>query len=180
LALPGSVKVKTSEFDGTVSITMEPAWAGTGMSTRMKLDLFWNSTLKADELILTVTVAGVETFSDGESLHFNVDGEITSFSSIDNTTDLGYDPGVYNSVASIPGQSWSAKRYVVSRAFVERLLAADRAAVKVDLQRHYAEDVLAKKAPTTALKAFRKFLVRLSEETASSEAEASGSSSPKK
>ena len=139
--------VSESKFDGRIEVSLEPGWL---WSSKVKLGLFWNSDMDKDELIMRAVYGGAELIADGESLHFNVDGELFHFESFDETTDLDIDSA---------GTS-SSKRYRVTRRFVEGLLEAERVVAKLDLDQTYAEGVL-KGGPTTAKSGMKKFLAKI-------------------
>jgi len=134
----GVVTVKKSELDNSTHIAMTPATA----IPYIALGLSWNDKLPRDELTLEVIKTHGGSVSGGESLHFNIDGELINFTSFDSTAEIGFKPGLYNSVASIPGHAWSSRRYTIPPTFLKKLLNARKVVIRVDLDREYAEGIL--------------------------------------
>jgi hypothetical protein len=157
--MPGHVSESVSKFDNTRQISMEPAWL---YDSPIKLSLFWNSNMKNGDIYLYGTVKGAHSIARGQSLHFNVDGKIKSFSSTDTFTDFQTTSGgVYNS-SYIAGSNWSTKRYLINSKFLTEILSAKYVAVKIDLQKEYVEGVFSRDAMTTARPAFRNFRAKAS------------------
>ena len=111
-----------------------------------------------NEVVMIAVVKGAHNLAGGESLHFNLDGQFFSMASVDSLTDFETTPGHASSVAYIPPSNWSSKRYLVDMDFIEQLVNAERAIVKIDLTKEYVEGVFSTDAPSTARPAFRKFL----------------------
>ena len=156
--MPGNIIETTSKFDGSKGISMEPAWL---YNSLIKLALFKNTKMDKDLVILTALVKGAHNFAKGNSLHFNVDGEILSFKPIDEFTDIKTDPGFVGSGLYVPPSNWSSKRYSITKSFIKRIIDAERVVVKIDLRKTYAEGVFSKDSVATARPAFRKFYDRL-------------------
>jgi hypothetical protein len=95
--MPGYIKESTSTFDKSTELSMEPAMVfrnNDGFSgSDLQLGLFWRSSMRPDEIVVIASVRHAESLSSGNSLHFNVDGQISSFASIDELTDFKYKPG---------------------------------------------------------------------------------------
>ena len=157
LPVPGDIIETTSKFDGSRQISIEPAWVGNSI----KLTLFKNTKMPVNDIILTVVVRGARLFAKGNSLHFNVDGKIVSFKSIDRLTDIKTSSGFAGGGYYIPPSNWSSKAYVVGKSFIKRIIAANRVVVKIDLTKTYVEGVFSKDGYTRARPAFKKFYARL-------------------
>ena len=155
--MPGSISESKSEFDGSRQISMEPAWL---YNSSIKLALFKNTKMGKNDIILTAVVKGAYNFSDGESLHFNIDGDIVSFRSIDSLTSIDTSSGHVGNIY-IPPSNWSSKDYVVNNDLIKRLINAERAVVKIDLRKSYVEGIFSSDAPTTARPAFRTFYQKM-------------------
>jgi hypothetical protein len=170
VAIPGGIRTATSDFDGAKEVSMEPAWVckeGTFGSCAIKFGLHWRSTMPKDRVVLVAMASGINAFSSGPSLHFNIDGTFVAFTSMDELTDFqvmggtyirgvatpgGYVPGWY-----IPPTNWSSQRYLVDKTFLEAILKAQRVAVRVDLRTGYVEGLFSKDDPTTARPGVRDF-----------------------
>ena len=170
VTMPGGIRTNVSEFDGSNEIVMEPAWVckeSTFGDCHIKLGLYWRSTMPQDKLILVAMTDGINAFSNGKSLYFNIDGEFVSFDSIDTLTEYDISEGTYMKgfIASgtyvpgiyIPPVNWSSQRYIVDKYFMEKILKAQRVAVRLDLRRGYVEGVFSKDDPMLARPAFRDF-----------------------
>jgi len=157
--LPGTIKESVSGFDKATEITMEPAWVGNGL-TGFKLGLFRSSRMEPDKAILTAYAIGAYNFDYGESLHFNVDGEIISFKSIDSLTKIEMVPGEYNSVYSSAPYNLSSKRYEITKDFIKRLLDAKEVWGKISLSQTYVEAKFSVSVPMGAKNGFKKFYAK--------------------
>jgi hypothetical protein len=156
---PGNTSKSVSTFDGSTQIKVEPAWVFNGWSaTGFKLGLYRNSSMPEDKVIMVAVAKGAESIADGESLRFNFNGEIIGLTSIDTTTDVRFEPGVYTSLLSTPGTSWSSKRYETDIAFTKRLVNETNVTVRLELARDFMEGRISSDAPTTVRPAFRRFL----------------------
>lgn len=156
--MPGYISNSVSGFDHTRSISMEPAWVPNSM---IKLGLFWSSKINDNKLILIATIKGAHSIPSKNSLHFNIDGNITSLSSIDTLTDIDTTRGIIHGYTYTPGANWSSKRYLVEKEFINKLVNASHVVVKLDLQKTYAEGVFSSDGPTTARPAFKEFIAKL-------------------
>jgi len=156
--IPGAISESQSQFDGTKQVSMEPAWL---YSTYIKLALFKNSKMNKDDIIMTAVVKGAHNFAKGASLHFNVDGDIISFNSVDSLTDINTSSGSVGSEIYIPPSNWSSKDYVVSKQFINKIINANKVIVKIDLRKSYVEGKFSHDGYTTARPAFREFLKKI-------------------
>jgi starvation-inducible outer membrane lipoprotein len=103
---PGNIQESQSTFDGSTELVMEPpalvrSSAATWSGTSMEMSLFWNSKMKPGRLVLEVYVEGIQSFAQAESLHFNINGEIMSFISIDQLTGLETESGFFGPLQPI-------------------------------------------------------------------------------
>jgi hypothetical protein len=165
--MPGHITESESSFDKSVQLSMEPGMVfrdNDGYSgSDLQLALFWRSTMKPGELILEAYVTGAHNFSNEKSLYFYVGGEVTNFISIDQLTNIVYDPDLYG--GTIPGANVSSKRYLISSDFLDRLLVADDVRVKLDLGRTFVEGVFSDTSLGSAKQAFVKFIERVEAHT---------------
>ena len=155
--MPGSIEEQVSQFDGSREIKMRPAWVGRNPSI-IKFGLHRTSKMPENEIALTVLIKGANLISRGESLQFNIDGEVVSMTSVDDFTDIETTSGHSDIVLA---SNWSSKRYVITKEFIDKLLAANRVAVKVELSKSYAEGLFSDDFPVAARPAFREFRKRV-------------------
>lgn len=159
--MPGYIDVTKSSFDGSTQVSMEPAFVyrnNDGFSgSDLKMSLLWRSSMNNDDVVLVAHVFGAESVASGESLHFNIDGQIESFKSIDRLTNIDYEPGVYSTVY-IPGQNISSKRYIVTKKFIDRILNASNVKVKLELSRSFVEGIFTDTTPSSSYGAFKEFI----------------------
>ena len=91
-ACAGQISQTFSTFDNPRELSMEPAYVfrhADGLSgSDLRLSLFWRSTMPKNELILGAFVDGAHSIPSKKSLHFNIDGQIVSLSSIDTLTNI--------------------------------------------------------------------------------------------
>tara|TARA_B100000315_G_C14439865_1_gene524201 strand:+ start:376 stop:927 length:552 start_codon:yes stop_codon:yes gene_type:complete len=156
--VPGYISESVSNFDGSRQITIEPAWL---YNSSIKLGLFKNSEMPDSTIVLIAVVKGAYSFSEGQSLHFKIDGKFESFSSIDNLTDMETSSGFYGSGIHIPASNWSSKRYLITKDFLNRLINADDVWVKIELRKEFVEGPFSSDFPTTARPAFKDFYDRI-------------------
>ena len=85
--MPGYISEEKSSFDGSVQLSMEPAFVyrdNDGFSgSDLKLSLLWRSSMENDDIVLEAFVDGAHSFARGESLHFQYrrrKGEASSLS----------------------------------------------------------------------------------------------------
>lgn len=158
---PGHISKSTSQFDNSSQLMLEPAWVGS--MTGLKMGLVWNSKMPPDTVLLVAIVQGLNRISDGKSLHFNINGEFLSLTSIDASTNYQTENGgLYLAINTyIPPSNWSSKRYVINRELLDKLVEAEKVVAKIDLDRSAIEGDFTIEAPTTARPAFREFRSKL-------------------
>ncbi|MBU0633611.1 MAG: hypothetical protein KKB82_03760 [Candidatus Omnitrophica bacterium] len=153
--LPGSITENVTGFDKTKEIVMKEAWVGN--VANIALGLYWTSKMDRDKVILVAMVQGAYIFADKDSLQFNIDDNIFTFNSIDTMTNIETREGVYNSVAYIPSENCSTKRYEMTKDFIKKLLDGKDVWVKVNLSQDYVESKFSVDVPMGARNGFRKF-----------------------
>lgn len=163
--MPGYLSVETSSFDNSTQVSMEPAYVfktNNGFSgADIHLSLFWRSTMQDDEVVLIASVTNAKNIARGESLHFNIDGTVHSFESVDSLTKIKYERG--SSDGTISGHNVSSKRYLVTKQFVQQILNASNVKVKLDLYNSFYEGVFTDTTTSSAYGAFKKFIEKASE-----------------
>lgn len=165
VTLPGGITERVSGFDKAKEIEMEPAWVGNSLKdSPIGLGLYKTSKMGEDEAMLIVSIKGAYNFAPGESLQFNIDGDIIKFASIDTTTNIELNEGVHNSVAYIPPSNSSSKRYEIKKDLIKRLIEGKEVWVKVELAREYFEAKFSISVPMCARNGFRKFYKKVWEE----------------
>lgn len=166
VTVPGGIQESISSFDGAKEIAMEPALVcreeGPG-SCFIRLGLFKRSTMAPESVMLLAVVSGTNPIAEGASLHFDMDGDVVSFTSIDGKTRYSIGTGPHTTGAAFCKSSdgCSVKRYIVDRSFVKRLINAHRAAVRVSLKRGYVQGELLKGGEAMVLPSFRQFYARV-------------------
>lgn len=143
-----------SEFDGTRFIRIENiSCPGDERDTSIFFDIYQDSKQKEINIsTLKLKLVGLHSIPTGESLHFNIDGDIISLKTRDITTDFEeiyesiYSPGyagggTYLSPIYVPATKASTKRYPISEDTIKRIGDADRVVVKVELSRSYFEGI---------------------------------------
>ncbi len=151
---PGDIHTVTSASDGTVTVSMEPAPVcspGKSVCT-IKLSLMHNAKMKPDEALMTVFVMELTDFSGTNTAQFDIDGRIVSPVSMDKTSRFNDYSGMAES-----DHTWTAKRYRVTKDFLESLLKANRVVVRIDLGRTYEEGVFSDAGSRRAKEAFQRF-----------------------
>ena len=149
--IPIPIHTNKSKFDSQVELSMIPIGIGSKFAPLNGLGLYKNSKMQKEAIVLTALVTGAHIFARGNSLHFNIDGEIVSFRSIDELTDIETYVGYCNIVSA---KNTSQKRYLINRSFLKKLVNADKVVVKINLDKTYVEDIF---TGSLAHKAFIKF-----------------------
>jgi hypothetical protein len=152
---PGLITQTTSSFDGSEQLIMEPAWL---YNSTIKLALFKSSKMPKDKLILTAVVRGSHIFNDDPSLHFFIDDELSSLSSIDRLRDINSPDNFTGSGFYVAPSNWSSKDYLVEISFIEKIVTAKNVYVRVELKNTYTDGIFSSDAPITARQPFRDFL----------------------
>ena len=164
--MPGYIDMTESSFDGSVQLSMQPAFVyrdNDGFSgSDLKMSLLWRSSMKDSDIVLIAQVTGAHSIARGESLMFNVDGQIHSFKSIDEITNINYEPGVYSTIY-IPGQNISSKRYVMEKSFIKKITNATDVKVKLNLSQSFVEGIFTDTTPSSSYDAFIAFMKKLDE-----------------
>jgi len=155
--IPGSISENISNYDGTKELSIEPAWL---YDSSIKLGLLKNTKMEKDDIVLIAVVKGTHLINSGESLHIRIDKKFFNFSSIDSMTDIKMTEGAYSGIY-IPPSNWSSKRYIITKAFLEKLINANDAWVKIELSKTYVEGRFSSDALTTARPAFKKFYEKI-------------------
>lgn len=156
--MPGHVGTTTSQLDGERQVHIDPGWIkGKGLDTPLKLGGFWTDK-SPDVFHLDVVYMGTESV---QGLKVGIDGEITELKPTSSMTDHDYIPGLYNSVASIPGHSESSRRFTVPLEFIRRMTAGQRVILQVDLGSKFTEGTFSFNQTNFAKPAFVKMLTQL-------------------
>jgi len=148
----------TFDIDNSRELSMEPTYVFTHADGRsgsdLRLSLFWRSTMPKNELILGAFVSGVHSIPAIKSLHFNIDGQIVSLSSIDTLTNI---ETKYGSPRFVPPYNVSSNRYVVTFEFIENIITANDVRVRLNLGKKYVEGVFSDKTFGAAKRDFVRF-----------------------
>ena len=128
---------KVSEFDGTKYFGVNNCWCGESLS----FDLFQSDkSAELNEFVIKARVTGTENIGDNESLHFNVDGEIFSFSTTMAVTNF---EKAFPQNHILNKYSVSTKKYLVPISFLEKVSTAQKVVAKIDhdISRTFTEGV---------------------------------------
>ena len=159
--VPGYIEVTKSSFDDSTQLSMEPAFVfrnNDGFSgSDLQMSLLWSSAMNKNDVVLIAQVSGAQSIARGDSLHFNIDGKIESMRSLDEFTNINYEPGIYSAVY-ISGQNTSSKRYVVSKEFIDKILNASSVKVKLNLSQLFVEGIFTDTTTSSAYSAFKEFV----------------------
>ena len=155
VSIPAPVIVSKSDFDGSTQIIAEPGWVGG--AGYVKFGLSWNSKMPANTLRLDALVANSGEIAAGESLHFNIDGQIFNFSSSDIISATTIQPPTVTQFGTFSGAVWAMKSYTVSPEFISKILHSTKTAWRLDLFKDYREGVLDLNSygPTIAMETFK-------------------------
>jgi len=158
--LPGKVTVTKSKLDGAQQVQVEPAWLReTALGSDLKLGGFWSDKSKTN-FVLEVVLIGVDSIL---GLKVGIDGQITEWMPSEKSSHHSYQPGLYNSVASIPGHSETARRFVVPLDFVERMVDGTNVVMQIQMRRGYREVTFSNDQALRARPALRKALGKVKE-----------------
>lgn len=158
ISASGQVREQESTFDGHTELYFKhPRFVYESEKTfagySMLLSLFWRSDMEPGKLVLEAFTLGTSSVRTDLSLHFNIDGQVVSFSSFDEETTFSY-------LVDLP---MSSKRFHIDRAFLDRIMSAKDVRVRLDLDRGYVEGVFHEDRVSSAKRAFREFIARMDE-----------------
>ena len=161
--MPGAVSVSESEFDGTKSVYMKSGDIY-GSSGNIRIGLFRSESMPNREVMMTVTIRGLEDFPRNEpSLFFNVDGTIDSLTTVSKSTDYETSEVFANEFAYISPENWSSANYIVSTGYIKRLIYSGSVKIRVATNESYHEGNFSKGGWSTAKDGFKDFLQKLQE-----------------
>jgi hypothetical protein len=120
------------------------------------MGLSWNSKMSPETLRLDVMTEG-EGIATGNSLHFNIDGQIINLASYDEKSDVIVQEPFANRMIVSPGHVWVRKSYAVTPQLVDQMLQARKVTYRLDQFKDYLEGSL-RDDPVSALAGFKDFL----------------------
>lgn len=139
-------EVGVSDFDGTKHVRVNNI-----PCTGAWFDLYQDSKLSINKsVMLKIKVPGVNSIGDGKSLHFNLDGEILDFDTVDSVTGVEevfssqYSPGyvgggTYVSPYYSPATRASTKQYLITEHNADQIARANKAVMRVDMKQSSVE-----------------------------------------
>jgi hypothetical protein len=171
-AFPGSVRETTSKLDGERQVAIEPAWLKTAsISGDTKLGGVWSDKSPTNFFLDVVIITRKQTaflgtpvkqrIAEVVSAKLGIDGEVSDLKAADEVTEQSYTPGLYNSVASMPGHSEATRRFVVPLETVEKMLNGTNVVFQIQLQRERVEGVFSFDQIHFAKRAFKKALAKI-------------------
>lgn len=159
--MPGHISANESKFDGSTTLSMQPAFVyrdNDGLSgSDLSFALYWSSAFDSNKLVLRAEVDGYESFVPEKSLAFNIDGDLQHPTPINQVTSFYFDQSAFRS--GVPATS-SSKSYLVDESFINRILSAERTAVRATLSDGYVEGVFTDDTASSAYLAFQEFMER--------------------
>lgn len=162
--MPGYISTTESAYDGVIQYDMEPGFVYRGNDSFSGADLFMSLSYNkrmGDDILLIAHISGISSISRANSLHFMIDGEEVTISSIGTFTDRRYEPGTY-STTYIPGTSYSSRTYVVKQSFIDRITKAKDVRVKLDTSGGAVTGYFSNDTTSSAVSAFRDFMEKVS------------------
>jgi len=153
---PGYIYKTTSDFDGATQWSMEPVIipGGGGIS----LGLFHSTKMNPDKLILEVEIRGLQTI---ESCHWKVDGGLYHFSPINPRTEFGTE-----GEGTVYIHNVSIQTYWITKEFLEKILNAKEAIIRVDLENNtFLDGLFHKGGALTPKTAFKNYYMKVMENT---------------
>lgn len=153
--MPWHVKETTSRFDNSTTISVGPAWVGG--DSLMKMGLYRKSTMDPNNIVLKAQVKGTHSFGIEPTLTFKIDGDMTPLTSIDKRADIETDPGYSGGGLYIAPHNLTTKRYIITRALLERLIHAQEVIIRIQLDGSFVEGALTDYKFMSAYEAFLNF-----------------------
>jgi hypothetical protein len=143
--MPGAVKQYESKTDGAKHIYMEPGWVG----SKMKVGLHRTSDMPKGEVNMIVAVY-LNAPDPKNGLTINIDGEKTTFSAIDQLSD-------------VDENHFFHKRYTVKEDFLRKMVAGKSVWMRVNhIGQTYSEGEFSRTGISTGKDGFVKFLNEVS------------------
>ena len=169
-----------SDLDGSTLYETGPAYLkryGSFSPTYIRVRLNRHTTMEPGELILVAEYLAVEhlgsdNFGDEPSLHINIDGEIISLTSIDQSTEIqtirAYASfGGPGDAVWIPGYSVSSKRYRIDKELLKKIIDGEKILFKIRLENSIVEERVTDDS-RYAGEIFKKFYEKVFEENINS------------
>jgi len=155
-SMPNQITPATSNFDGSKSLTMAPAFiyesADTWSYAHFQLGLFWSSKFKDSILITAKLPNDIRNINSHEGLQFNVDGKVTKLS-----TDVVYTQFDAD-VAGGRVYTESSKPFSVSKQFIQSLLDAKSVKIKLITNKGALVGDFKADKPGAAIRGFKDFM----------------------
>jgi len=143
-----------SDLDGSTLYETGPVYLkryGSRSPTYIRVRLNRHTTMEPGRLILVAEYVaiehlGSEDFGDEPSLHINIDGEIITLSSIDESTEIQINRGHYSHETGggkgvwTPGHSISSKRYRIDKILLKKIIDGEKVLFKIDLKNSFVEE----------------------------------------
>ncbi len=160
--VPVRIQEEISAFDGAKETALAPMFVCSERDVHpcyIRLGLFRRSTMDPESVILVVVVGGTNPIAEGESLRFLINGESYTFVTIDARMQFGIGKGPHTTGSVSCGGSslCSAKRYLIDRDFLKKLITCPEVSVVVDLARGAVGGQLQGDNPKMVLSGFREF-----------------------
>jgi hypothetical protein len=125
-----TVKEYKSELDGTNYVTLNKTFIFSGVM----FELSWNDKMSPNNITLLVDAMNVKTISQGESLHFNIDGTLYNLKSYDELPahyTKNYNGIIANSVTM---------RYSITPYLINKIISAKKVFVRIDVGNEFIEN----------------------------------------
>lgn len=154
--MPNQIETQTSTFDGTKITTMEPGWVYSDESFMsmgaFQLGLRANTKVPESVVIKAVVVNDIISINSGNSLLFNIDGDIVALCSSNTFTDF--------ETETVAGRTYSdsVREYPTDREFIKRLLSAKSVKAKLNTSKGFIEGDFTNDKPQAAIRGFRAFI----------------------
>lgn len=143
-SMPGEVTTLESKVEGTTETSVNPGWLPDSL---IKLGAVKDSKMKANEALLIVDTK-VDTIQTKDGLVINIDGQKTTFSSIDRLSD--FKDGFFR------------KRFLVTTDYLKKMVDGKSVWVRINGNGQNAvEGEFSKDGMTTARPGFKKFLTAI-------------------
>ena len=138
----GYISTSVSEFDGTKTLNLEPAFLNDGASS-LRLGLRWNNRMDKDQFLLVAEWTGALNFSPDSDLRINIDSDIVGLKPL-SSSQYGVTQQktvMSNGPISIPVNigNHTTKNYLISKKLLSRIILAKKSVVRVEFLDTYTE-----------------------------------------
>ena len=138
----GYISTSVSEFDGTKTLSLEPAFLNDGASL-LRLGLRWNNRMDKDQFLLVAEWSGAIKGAPDSDLRINIDNDIVGLKPLSSSQyGITQEKTVMSNgpmSISVNIGNHTTKNYLISKKLLNRIILAKKSVVRVEFLDTYTE-----------------------------------------